>query len=203
MRGPGLVDRFFVDASGQPLTSDIALQLKRAARMIEARDQLGHTRQAFFTSQGNYDTHANQVLPGDPTAGDHARLLTDLGQGLAAFYAAIKALGVAGQVTAFTMSDFGRVYKGNAQLGSDHAWGSNHLVLGGAVHGQAVHGLYPDQSLGGPDDCDIDGRWIPTLSQEEYIGPIARWYGVADSDLPYVFPNWATWQGRTRVPIFV
>ena len=196
-------DAFFKNAAGATLTSDIARQLMRVARMIEARTTLGHGRQTFFVSQGGYDTHSNQV-DGTNTTGTQANLYTDLAFALAGFYAAMKSLGLADNVTAFTMSDFGRVYKANAQRGTDHAWGGNHLVLGGAVKNQAVHGAYPDPVLGGADDPFGDGRFIPTIAQEEYIGAIAKWHGVADADLPYVFPNWASWNGGGRgpVPIF-
>ena len=36
------------------------------------------------------------------------------------------------RVTAFTNSDFGRTFPSN-DLGSDHGWGSHHIVMGGAV----------------------------------------------------------------------
>ena len=110
---------------------------------------------------------------------------------LAGFYAAMKALGMQNNVTAFTMSDFGRVYKGNAQSGTDHAWGNNQLIIGGGLARSQVLGQYPDQTLGGPDDISSDGRWIPSVSIEEYIGSIAMWHGVSSVDMPYVFPNWS------------
>ena len=196
------VDQYFKNpTTGAVLTSDVSRQLLRVARLIESRDTLGHTRQVFFASQGGYDTHSAQVNAADTTAGTQANLYSDLALALAAFYAAMKALGVQDSVTAFTMSDFGRVFRGNAQYGSDHAWGSNHLVVGGAVKDQQVIGAYPNTTLGGPDDANTDGRWIPTIAQEEYIGAIAQWFGVAAADLPYVFPNWATWNGGGRGPI--
>ena len=68
------------------------------------------------------------------------------------------------------MSDFGRTFRVNAQRGTDHAWGNNHLVLGGAVKDQTVFGAYPDVTLGGVQDTDTNGRWIPTTAVEEYIG---------------------------------
>lgn len=193
-------DTFFRNAAGTMLTSDIARQLMRAARMIEARVTLGHSRQTFFVSQGGYDTHSNQV-DGTNTTGTQANLFTDLAYAMAGFYAAMKSLGLANNVTAFTMSDFGRVYKANAQRGTDHAWGGNHLVIGGALKDRTVHGAYPDPVLGGADDPFNDGRFIPTIAQEEYIGAIAKWHGVAEADLPYVFPNWATWSGGGRGPV--
>jgi uncharacterized protein (DUF1501 family) len=196
------VDACFVDpATGAALTSDIARQLNRVARMIEARATFGHSRQSFFASQGGYDTHDAQVTAGAVTTGLHANLLRDLALALSSFYAAMQSLGLADNVTTFTMSDFGRTYRGNAQLGSDHAWGSNHLVIGGGVTPRGVFGRYPDPTLGGADDISAEGRFVPTLSQEEYLGPILRWHGVADADMPYVVPNWATWSANGRGPI--
>jgi uncharacterized protein (DUF1501 family) len=198
------VDPFFVDPSGAALTSDIAAQLLRTARMIAARSTFGHAKQVFFVSQGGHDTHAGQVDPGSTATGTQADLYTDLAQALAAFYNAMKALGLSSSVTTFTMSDFGRVYKANAQLGTDHAWGSNHLVMGGGLAPRTVHGAYPDQVLGGRQDVNTDGRWIPTTALEEYMGAIAGWFGVAPADMAYVFPNWATWSsgGRGPLPLF-
>ena len=199
-----VVDQYFKDpVSGAALTSDIARQLLRAARMIEARGALGHARQVFFVSQGGYDTHANQTNA-DTSTGVQADLYTDLALALAAFYAATKALGVGQKVTTFTMSDFGRVYKANAQRGTDHAWGSNHLVISGALAGKTVHGRDPDQVFGGAEDVNVDGRWIPSIAIEEYVGAIAGRFGVAAADMPYVFPNWSAWStgGRGPVPLF-
>ncbi|MHA6719881.1 DUF1501 domain-containing protein [Sphingomonas sp. RS6] len=205
LSGSSSVDAYFVDpATGAALTSDIADQLAGAARMIEARGTLGHSRQSFFVSQGGYDHHANQVQGGNPTLGQHATLLGDLALAMAAFHRAMKGLGVAANVTTFTMSDFGRTYLGNAQNGTDHAWGNNHLVMGGDVARGGIFGRYPDPVLGGNDDITAQGRFIPGIAQEEYLGAIAKWHGVPAADLPSVFPNWSTWSsgGRGPLPLF-
>jgi uncharacterized protein (DUF1501 family) len=200
------VDQYFKNSAGAVLTSDISHQLLRAARMIEARGTLGHARQTFFVSQGGYDTHSNQVNSGSPATGVQANLFADLAQALAGFYAAMKALGMQNNVTAFTMSDFARTFKGNAQLGTDHAWGNNHLIVGGALRDRTLQGTYPDVTLGGVQDIDNAnlGRWIPSTAVEEYVGSIAQWYGVAAGDMSYVFPNWSTWSsnGRGPLPLF-
>ena len=198
----GSVAQYFVDpATGAALTSDVAMQLQRVARMIEARASFGHTRQSFFVSQGGYDTHDNQIVYGSAATGAHATLLKDLALALAAFYTAMEALSLAENVTTFTMSDFGRTFKGNAQLGSDHAWGSNHLVIGGGVTPRSVFGRYPDPTLGGADDISYEGRFLPGMAQEEYIGAVLKWHGVADADMPYVVPNWNVWSSGSRAPI--
>lgn len=103
------VDKYFVHpTTGAALTSDISRQLLRAARMIEARGTLGHAKQTFFVSQGGYDTHTNELAT-------HNALYGDLANALAGFYNAMKALGLQDNVTAFTMSDFGRVFKRQCQ----------------------------------------------------------------------------------------
>jgi uncharacterized protein (DUF1501 family) len=196
------VESYFVNpATGAALTSDVARQLMRVARMIEARGTLGHDRQTFFVSQGGYDNHSGQTNGGNNDTGFHANLLGDLAMAMAGFHRAMQALGLDENVTAFTMSDFGRTYQGNAQNGTDHAWGSNHLVMGGNVTPGGIFGSYPDPVLGGADDIGGQGRFVPGIAQEEYIGAIARWHGVGDADMPYVFPNWTTWSTAGRGPL--
>jgi uncharacterized protein (DUF1501 family) len=173
------------------LTSSLSRQLLQVARVIEARSTLGHARDIFIVSQGGYDTHTNQLAT-------QGTLLRDLSQALAAFYNATVALNVASDVTAFTMSDFGRTLKAAAGSppGSDHAWGSHHLVLGGSVNGGRIHGTFPTLANGGPDDSGSEGRWIPTTSVEQYGSALATWFGAVSVDLDYVFPN----RGRFGAP---
>lgn len=196
------LDAHFVNPdTGAALTSDVARQLMRVARMIEARGSLGHNRQTFFVSHGGYDNHSGQTNGGNNDTGTHANLLRDLAMALAGFHRAMQSIGMAENVTAFTMSDFGRTFRGNAQNGTDHAWGSNHLVVGGNVAPGGIFGSYPDPVLGGAHDIGSDGRFVPGLAQEEYLGAIARWHGVGEADMPYVFPNWSTWSSGRRGPI--
>lgn len=160
--------------------SGLAQQLRMAAQLIAVRERLGHRRQVYFCAAGGYDTHGDQLA-------NHTELLAELSQALSAFYAATVELGVAGNVTTFTASDFGRTLVTNGR-GSDHGWGAHHLVLGGAVRGGQLYGRYPILAVNGPDDTG-DGRWIPSASVEQYAAPLARWFGVAASDLRLVLPN--------------
>ena len=91
------------------------------------------------------------------------------------------------QVTAFTASDFSRTYNTNGD-GSDHGWGSHHLIMGGAVKGGDIYGTMPSLALGGPDDTGR-GRWIPSTSVDAYSATLATWFGVSPSNLPVVLPN--------------
>lgn len=101
----------------------------------------------------------------------------------------MSALGMSNNVTLFTLSDFGRAFKPAANNGTDHGWGNYAFVIGGAVEGGDFYGTVPTMVLNGPDDFGTAGRWIPTTSIEQYGATLCRWFGIPESDLPYVFPN--------------
>jgi len=174
--------------SFQGLNSGLSRQLFTVAKMVEGRAQLGLRRQVFFAQAGGYDNHQNQIA-------DQGGRFNELGPALRAFYNAIVALGVQDQVTLFTLSDFGRTLRVN-DGGSDHAWGNHQIVLGGAVRGGQTYGTFPTIALGGPDDTDSDGRWIPTTAVDQYAATLAKWFGVADADIPAVVPNIARFAAR-------
>ena len=157
-------------------------QLKMIARLIKGRDDLNLRRQIFFVSVGGYDTHTNETTA-------HQGLFTELSQAVSAFYNSTVELGVQDSVTTFTASDFGRTYQSNG-TGSDHGWGSHHLVAGGAVHGQNIYGNrgMPTLAIGSPDDTG-QGRWVPSTSVDEYAARLALWFGVSPTDIPAVLPN--------------
>ena len=150
------------------------------AQMIGIRSALGMRRQVYFVAAGGFDTHGDQLVA-------HSALLADLSRSMGAFYNATAELGVANQVTTFTASDFGRTLITNGS-GSDHGWGSHHFVMGGDVRGGDIYGKFPTLSVNGSDDTD-DGRWIPSTSVDQYAATLAKWFGVADTDMPTVFPN--------------
>ncbi len=191
---------------GRILNSDVTLstafpnttlgnQLLQVAKVIKFNSvapELGLRRQIFFCQLGGFDTHQNQV-------NTQSNLLVQISQAVKAFHDATVELGLERQVTTFTLSDFGRTLQPagtGAVVGSDHAWGSHHLVVGGAVRGGDFYGVpgpngtvFPVLQLSGPSDTDNRGRWIPTASVEQYAATLASWYGVSAADLPIVFPN--------------
>ena len=160
--------------------SSLASQLNMVAKIISARTALGMQRQIFFCAVSGYDTHGDQLTA-------HANLLTELSQGMNAFYNATAELGVASNVTTFSASDFGRTFPTNGS-GSDHGWGSHQFVMGGAVRGSRLFGTFPTLAVNGPDDTG-QGRWIPTTSVDEFSATLATWFGVSATDLPTVLPN--------------
>jgi len=167
------------------LNTSTANQLYQVAKLIEARAATGAARQIFFVQLGSFDTHGDQL-------NRQQNLFEELSPALKAFYDATVALGVASQVTTFTLSDFGRTLQPASGGGTDHAWGSHHFIIGGAVQGGKIYGRYPQLSLGGPDDAEKEGRWLPSCSVDQYGATLARWFGVATTDLDSVFSNLAS-----------
>ncbi len=172
-------------------------QLKMIARLIEARGptEFNMNRQIFFCTVGGYDTHTAQVTltpANDPLTGTHANLLNEVSECMFAFQSAMEQLNVSNDVTTFTASDFSRTLPTNSQ-GSDHGWGSHHLIMGGAVKGigkgGGTYGHLPQLVINGPDDTGT-GRWIPTLSVDQYSATLAKWFGVnTGNNMESIFPN--------------
>jgi uncharacterized protein (DUF1501 family) len=162
-------------------STGLGQQLRTIARLIASAPQLGLKRQIYFARIGGFDLHDAQL-------GAHANLFADISRSVSAFHRATNELGCADQVTLFTASDFGRTYNTNGD-GSDHGWGSNHFVVGGAVKGGDLYGRMADLTIRGPDDAGTRGMWIPTTSVDEYSATLASWFGVSATDLPIVFPN--------------
>ncbi|WP_310344253.1 DUF1501 domain-containing protein [Rhodoferax saidenbachensis] len=181
-----------VGATGNPLTTEfpaqnpLADQLKMVARLIKGRSVLGSKRQVFLVSLGGFDLHDNLIA-------QQPVLLGRVSDAMAAFYRATEELGLSDSVTTFTASDFGRTLTSNGD-GSDHGWGGHHIVVGGAVKGQAFYGAPPPVSVGNTsapqDQWHVgQGRLLPSTSVDQYAATLARWFGVGPKEMLTILPN--------------
>ena len=171
-------------------------QMLQIAKIVNVRAALGVTRQIFFAYLGGFDTH-------DLELNDQGAGLQQVSQALNAFYNSTVEMGVGQNVVTFTESDFGRTLQpsGGASLGTDHAWGSHHFILGDAVKGGDIYGTFPTQELSGPDDANNRGVWIPTTALDQYGATLATWFGVDPAKLDNVFPNLKNFPGA--LPAFL
>lgn len=119
-----------------------------------------------YVTIGGFDTHAGQ-------AKTHETLMTDLSEGLAAFYADLQAHNAADNVVVMTWSEFGRRVHENGNAGTDHGTAAPLFVLGSAVQG-GVFGEPPDLNRldnAGNLNFTVDFRSV-------YATVLDRWLGA-------------------------
>lgn len=167
-----------------PFTQDsnLSKSFEMIAKTIAGRTQLQMKRQIFFVEYGGWDHHDELLV-------NQAEMLTEVDNALYQFNAALEQLGVSDKVTTFSLSEFSRTLTSNGN-GTDHAWGSNVFIMGGAVKGKRIYGQYPSLALGNANPLEIGGgTLIPTTSADKYFAELALWYGVPASELVSLFPN--------------
>jgi len=163
-----------VHETGKPL----GRQLELVAKILSVRNNFPGqpARQIFFVNHHGWDTHDS----------DNEHQAGYLSESLSAFQAALEKMGIADQVTTFTISDFGRSLGTNG-AGTDHGWGGHAFVMGGAVKGGDIFGKMPALHRDSPDAWS--NRIVPTTAMDEYLATIVRWFGADDEELDDIFPN--------------
>lgn len=151
--------------------------LRQLAQMIKAEVGL----EAAFVESNGWDHH---VAEGG-TQGQLAARLSELGQGLAAFYRDLE--NRMDDIVVLTMSEFGRTARENGNRGTDHGHATSMFVLGGPVRGGKVYGhwpgLEPDQLFEGRDlALTTDFRAVFSEIISKHLG---------NPNLKAVFPGYA------------
>jgi uncharacterized protein (DUF1501 family) len=164
--------------------SGLGQQLAQVAQVIAVENALGLQRKIFFAGMGGFDNHEDLV-------DKHQDLMATLDAAIGAFITTLEVRGSLNSVTLFTESEFNRTGNSNANIGTDHGWGSHHFVVGGGLRGGTTYGTFPLHELRGPDDAGDRGNWIPSTSLDQYGATLGSWFGVADADLQMIFPNLA------------
>jgi uncharacterized protein (DUF1501 family) len=114
----------------------------------------GYGARVFYTIQGGYDTHANQ-LP------HHQELLFELGGALRAFLDDLAEAGLAERVLVLCFSEFGRRVAENGSAGTDHGTAAPVLLAGPSVK-PGLLGRYPslDDLADGDLKMTVDFRSV-------------------------------------------
>lgn len=131
---------------------------------------------------GGWDTHEGQ----GNAVGPMADIMTDLGQGLHAFYTDLQER--MGRITVLTMTEFGRRIEENASEGTDHGTASFMFLMGGSVNGGKVYGRWPGLApgqLADPGDLAVTTDFRTVLSEV-----LAR--RMANDRLTEVFPGFTS-----------
>ena len=169
--------------------NNLAREFRTVARLMQQREFLGVRRQVFNMSLGGFDTHGN--------AEDQLnRLMGTIDASLVYFFQQLDKLGLANSVTVIINSEFGRSLPANSS-GTDHGWGGGWFALGGAVKGGNVYGRIPVMDKNGPDNqAPGIGSTIPVVCPEQFGATIARWFGVAETDIGTIFPRLANFSTK-------
>ena len=151
----------------------LAAGLQTVSKLITG----GVGTRVYYLSLGGFDTHANQPR-------QHATLLGELADGLAAFYSDLEMQGRANDVITMTFSEFGRRVHENGSAGTDHGAASVMFLAGGGLKG-GLYGDYP--SLTDLDSGDLRfhtdfravyatllDKWLLTPSQPILGGSFAH-----------------------------
>ncbi|MCI0440252.1 MAG: DUF1501 domain-containing protein, partial [Chloroflexi bacterium] len=143
-------------------SSGIAKSLRDVARVHTA----GLGTRIFYTSQGGYDTHANE----NPA---HPKLLQELSAAIRDFFDDLRAHEAADNVVMFVFTEFGRRIRDNGS-GTDHGSGGGAFIIGEPVEG-GLYSEYPalesDRWAKGEDlEHTIDFRGVYGTLLEQWLG---------------------------------
>ncbi len=150
----------------------LAEQMKTVAQLISG----GLGTKIYVLKLGGFDTHADQVVDGDPTIGAHTELLTKLSDAIYAFQEDLKLQGLDERVVGMTFSEFGRKIISNAGVGTDHGSAAPMMVFGSCINAGVI-GDNPEIGQNVDEDEGVamqyDFRWI-------YGSILMDWFEVSE-----------------------
>jgi uncharacterized protein (DUF1501 family) len=142
-------------------------------------------RDVFMVGVRTFDAHQNAAHM------DINMLLGGVNADLEALHTDLVALDLWDSTTIVSISDFGRTLTSNG-IGTDHAWGGNNFLLGGAVKGRRIHGQFPEDLNPATSELEVGrgrGIFVPTTPWEGMWYGVAEWFGVEADRLYDVVPN--------------
>ena len=168
----GRPDRPCLPELGMQVTDgNLAANLAVIARIIAADTGV----RVFHTSLGGFDTHAFQVVPGNPARGIHAGLLSVLSGAVTDFLDRLARRGRDEHVLVVVFSEFGRRLAENETFGTDHGTANPVFIIGKGV-AAGLHGRHPGLS---PNELTPSGDLVHTVDfRSVYAGVLPGWVGI-------------------------
>ncbi len=142
-------------------TTNLGRQLGIVGKLISG----GATTPVYLTTIGGFDTHANQLT-------QHANLLKQVSDAVAAFQSDLTKQNLAGKVTVMTFSEFGRRLNQNGTNGTDHGTAAPVFVVGDPVRGGLLGGNPNLSDLDGSGDIKfkLDFRQVYASVLRDFLG---------------------------------
>jgi uncharacterized protein (DUF1501 family) len=132
----------------------------------------GLNTRVYYVSFTGFDTHANEQGP-------HDRLMTELAEAVAAFYADLDKQSNSGRVLTMTFSEFGRRVAQNASNGTDHGTAAPMFVFGTRLK-PGIYGSHPSLDSDKLDRGDL--RFAADF-RSVYAAILEDWLGVSPSPI--------------------
>ena len=163
-------------------TNGLSNQLKTVARFISG----GLQTKVYLVKIGGFDTHDLQVeSPSSAHAGNHAKLLGEVGSAISKFIQDLTNQNKIDDVVVVTFSEFGRKVAENGNLGTDHGEVAPMFVFGSAIN-PGISGTNINLS-----EATLANNYQVTTVQHDYrrvFGTILQdWFGVSNPTLNLTF----------------
>ena len=156
-----------------PTGNRLADQLKIVAKLITG----GMRTPVYMVNYGGFDTHDNQVEMADHKTGQHADLLLNISEAIAAFQEDLKLQGKEDKVTGCTLTEFGRRVKSNASGGTDHGSGGPMIVFGAKVN-PTIIGTSPNLPATATASDNVPMQYD---FRQIYTTILTDWFGLSQS----------------------
>lgn len=189
-------DRYATSSAQDFGSSELGQKTRYVASLLPVFKSMGLRRQVIQINLGGFDTHTKQR---GTERGTQDSLLATLSKVLGALDASNRENGLDQDVLTLIGTEFGRTLRPGSGEGSEHAWGTHWMLMGGAARGGQVHGQFPSLVLGGADDSDANknGRLVPYYSTDQVGATVMTWMGLAVDRYDEVFPNLRNFTQKT------
>ncbi len=164
--------------------NDLAVQLRYVAQMISG----GLQTKVYVLNINGFDTHDAQVESGMPTVGNHATLLANVSNAIAAFQDDLALLGLETRVAGMTFSEFGRQVASNASLGTDHGDAAPLFLFGACVNA----GITGPNPVIGNQINDQEGIPMQIDFRDVYASILKDWFGADPVQIQALFEHTVT-----------